>query len=196
MKLSSEDLSELGLRRLPSKVEDLLDQLNSPPRLVAHLALVHDVAAEVLAFLSSSWPSLPIETERVLIGAATHDIGKTRHPEELDAAGNQHEAAGRTLLRECGWDESLARFAVTHAEWQGADAVLEDRLVALADAVWKGKRVEKLEERIAAEIADCLRLSLWDVLPPLQEHLDEIASRSAQRIEWQRKFPSMRTSCG
>ena len=39
-----------------------------------------------------------------------------------------------------------------------------------------------------------LRLSLWDVLPPLQEDLDEIASMSAQRIEWQRKFPSMRTS--
>jgi hypothetical protein len=194
MKLSSEELAELGLRCLPAEVEELLDQLNSPPRLVAHLALVHDVASKVLAFALERWSKLAIDCEVVLSGAATHDIGKTLHPEELDHPGHQHEAAGRSLLQARGWDPSRARFAVTHADWQSNDADLEDRLVALADAVWKGKRVEELEERIAADIADRSRLSLWDVLPALQEHLDEIASFSAQRIEWQRKFPSMRTS--
>jgi hypothetical protein len=36
----------------------------------------------------------------VLFGAATHDIGKIVHVDDLSGSGSQHEAAGQQLLLE------------------------------------------------------------------------------------------------
>ena len=189
MRISAEDLDQLRLHRLPTGVEDLLDRLQSPPRLVAHLTLVHDVAVRIVDFLDR-WPGLPLQRDEVLFGAATHDIGKTVHVDELDGPGHRHEAAGRELLHARGYDARLARFAISHADRRSDDRDLEDLLVALADKVWKGKREADLEERVAQQIAKAIRLELWDVLLPLQDSLDEIAAASPLRLEWQQRFPS------
>lgn len=95
-------------RPLPALVEPLLSGLHAPPRLVAHLLLVHDVACELVAWVSRHHPSVALDPEAVLFGAATHDIGKVLHPNELSGPGSAHEPAGYALLRERGVSERLA----------------------------------------------------------------------------------------
>jgi hypothetical protein len=92
------DEAEPPLRRLPSLVEQLLQDLNAPPRLAAHLRAVHDVACELCEWLSVHYPTLRFDQVAVKFGAATHDIGKTAHADELSGPGLEHERAGEQLL--------------------------------------------------------------------------------------------------
>ncbi|MFG1955016.1 HD domain-containing protein [Micromonospora sp. NPDC048830] len=107
----------------------------------AHLRAVHDVAVRLTDAVADRFPQLGMDRSAVLFGAATHDIGKVLHPEELSGPGSAHEHAGHELLLRRGVDESLARFARTHASWHLAGVGVDDLLVSLADKVWKGKRV-------------------------------------------------------
>ena len=66
----------MKLRPLPTHVSKLLLELNATPRLIAHLTLVHDVAHELISKIDVAWPDLKFDKTAVLIGAATHDIGK------------------------------------------------------------------------------------------------------------------------
>ncbi len=47
----------MHLEPLPSEVADLLSQLDAPPRLAAHLTLVHDIACKLTARL------VPVQAE-------------------------------------------------------------------------------------------------------------------------------------
>ncbi len=58
----------MQLRPLPTPVSALLDDLHAPPRLVAHLALVHDVARTLVSSLDEPWPSLSYDRDAVRIG--------------------------------------------------------------------------------------------------------------------------------
>ena len=88
-----------GSRPLPDEVARLLRALDAPPRLAAHLRLVHDVAYELVEWLEQRYPALPLDREAVLFGAATHDVGKAVHIRELSGSGSAHEEAGRELLQ-------------------------------------------------------------------------------------------------
>jgi hypothetical protein len=55
-------------------VTDLLVTLPTPPRLAAHLRAVHDVAAQLLAWLDRHYPALTVDHDAVLFGAATHTV--------------------------------------------------------------------------------------------------------------------------
>ena len=173
-------------RPLPDAVRDLCERLRAPPRLVTHLALVHDAAAEIVAALERRFPGLSLDREAVLFGAATHDLGKTVHPGELSAPGARHEAAGEALLIRHGIEARMARFARSHGSWEAADNTLEDLLTALADNVWKGKRVTELESRVARVIATITERKEWEVWSDLDENLDAIAADADQRLAWQR----------
>jgi len=93
--------------------------VDAPPRLIAHLTLVHDVADRLISSLHNAFPNLEMDTDSILFGAATHDIGKAIHREELTAPGKLHELRGVDLLRELGISEHRARFALTHGNWRG-----------------------------------------------------------------------------
>lgn len=82
-------------RPVPPLAEKLLLENKASPRLRAHLEAVHDAALRLTEQVSAQWPSLVFNTEDVLFGAAVHDIGKIRHPEELSRPGHLHEDAGR-----------------------------------------------------------------------------------------------------
>jgi hypothetical protein len=60
---------------LPPNVAQLLERLSAPPRLAAHLRLVHDVAGQFVDLLASGHPDLIVDRDAVVFGAATHDIG-------------------------------------------------------------------------------------------------------------------------
>ena len=177
------------LRPLPDRVVTLLETLHAPPRLAAHLRAVHDVAAQLSDAMAERFPQLPFDREAVLFGAATHDIGKVRHPEELSGPGSAHEPAGYELLLQHGVAESSARFARDHASWHHYGIGVDDLLVSVADKVWKGKRVTDLEGLLVDRLADATGRERWSVFLDLDDILDRIAADADRRLAFQATHP-------
>jgi hypothetical protein len=176
------------LRPLPADAVALLADLQAPPRLVAHLRAVHDVACQLVSWTETRHPSAEFDRDAVLFGAATHDIGKMLHPNELSGPGTLHEPAGHELLLARGVEERLARFAGTHGSWSAASS-LEELLVSLADKVWKAKRVQDLEELVTARLAVVAGLEPWEAFMALDDELDRIASGADARLAYQSSHP-------
>ncbi|WP_199484935.1 HD domain-containing protein [Actinomadura craniellae] len=174
---------------LPDRAAELLASVGAPPRLVAHLRLVHDVAHRLTGRLAAAWPALEFDRAAVLFGAATHDIGKALHPAELSGPGAEHEPAGHRLLLERGVPEELARFARDHAAWDAPGATVEDLLVSLADKVWKGKRVEALEMLLVERLAAVGGQEPWAAFMTLDDILADLAAGADARLAYQSRHP-------
>ncbi len=179
----------MKVHKLPPEVTVLFHRLKVPPRLVAHLTLVHDVAATLVEELQKQWPDLSYDKQAMLIGAATHDFGKIIHTAELTKPGTFHEESGPTLLIENGVPEQYARFARTHGRWDQEPVTVEDLLVALADKIWRGQRNEKLEIAVSQRIAIATNQELWQVYAELDTILAAIAEQADQRLAWQARHP-------
>ncbi|MEV5748372.1 HD domain-containing protein [Actinoallomurus sp. NPDC052308] len=184
-------LTEPGpdLRPLSPCAEALLRELNAPPRLAAHLRAVHDVALQILDWLDRDHGDVAADREAVLFGAATHDIGKTIHTDELSGPGSAHEKAGHRLLLDHGVEERLARFARTHAAWTEPGITLEDLLVSLADKVWKAKRVPDLEQRVVDHLAKASGQEAWQAFLDLDDLLTRITADADRRLAFQSAYP-------
>ncbi|MEU6234510.1 HD domain-containing protein [Kitasatospora sp. NPDC047058] len=178
-----------GLPPLPATAARLLEAVDAPPRLVAHLSLVHEVARTIADWCAAACPRLALDREAVLFGAATHDIGKTVHPEELSAPGSAHEPAGYELLRAHGVPERLARFARTHASWGGPGISTEELLVSLADKAWKNSRVRDLEDRVVDRLAIAARRERWEVFLELDDLLTRVGDDAPRRLAVQAGYP-------
>ena len=174
-------------RPLPSDVTRILKQLQVCPRLAVHLALVHDAAFEIVTGLAQRFPDLKFDHQAVLFGAATHDVGKVLHPNELTGPGHRHEDDGPALLEQHGVDSHLARFARTHGAWDREPLEFEDLLVALADTIWKGQRIDTLEALIVTQIAHAIDKAEWEVFSTLDELVTVIAEKGGERLEYQRQ---------
>jgi hypothetical protein len=177
----------LELPPLPPAAQGLCQQLNAPPRLVVHLQLVHEAAGKIIFGLKKAFPGFVLDEPAILFGAATHDLGKTLHPEELRASGEKHQEDGPALLISKGVDSRLARFALTHGRWDDTMSA-EDFVVALADEVWKGRRFPDLEALLVKRIAGQTRVPEWQVFSQLDEILGEIAEGADERLAYQRSF--------
>lgn len=171
---------------LPERVEKLCIALHAPKRLVAHLRLVHDTAEKLIKSITKKWPSLRLDIDAILFGAATHDLGKVLHPEELIGPGNLHERDGPQLLLENGSSPELARFSRTHGQWQNSNVKIEDLVVALADSIWKGARRDTLELRVTKEICAACGDEPWQAFQKLDRILTQLAEDASERLEWQR----------
>ncbi|MCU7823699.1 HD domain-containing protein [Kitasatospora sp. DSM 101779] len=187
--IALDDCRAPRLRPLPQEVAELLQELGAPPRLVAHLRAVHEVAGQLLGWVAEHCPALEVDREAVLFGAATHDIGKVRHPAELSGPGSAHEPAGRELLLEHGVAEELARFAAGHATWDAPGTRAEDLLVSLADKVWKNKRLPDLEDRVVAELCRAGGRPGWEEFLALDELLTRIGDGAEERLAYQAAHP-------
>jgi putative nucleotidyltransferase with HDIG domain len=130
----------------PEDAEALLVEVGAPERLIMHGRLVLEAADELLA--RAKRLGVAIDGRLVRAGAVLHDVGKTVHADELQASGAQHEEAGERLLLARGIEPAVARCCVSHARWGAMTCSLEELLVALADALWKGVRRESLEKRV------------------------------------------------
>lgn len=185
-------LSEPGqppLRLLPEEVARLLQDLDAPPRLAAHLRAVHDVACQLADWLTRQYPAIRFDRGAVVFGAATHDIGKTAHVAELSGPGSEHEEAGRQLLLARGISPELARFAVTHAAWTRPEIQIEDLLVSVADKVWKDKRVPDLEDLVVSRLAEASGRSAWEEFLAFDDLLTSIGQEAGHRLAFQAAYP-------
>ncbi|MET8448093.1 HD domain-containing protein [Streptomyces sp. NPDC005209] len=190
--LAVDETGDPPLRPLPPEAAELLHRLNAPPRLVAHLRAVHEVAAQLLDWVARECPALEVDRDAVLFGAATHDIGKALHPAELSGPGAEHEEAGRALLLAHGVPARLARFAGTHASWDAPEAGADDLLVSLADKVWKNKRVPALEDLVVAHLAGAGGRPVWEAFLRLDEVLTDIGEGADRRLAYQMSHPVTR----
>lgn len=177
------------LRPLPAAAVELLTLLDAPPRLAAHLRAVHDVACQLTDLLAQRHPGLAFDRPAVLFGAATHDIGKVVHVNELSGPGSAHEHAGHAMLLTRGVPERLARFAGTHGSWTDPDITLEDLLVSLADKIWKGKRVADLEDLVVGRLAATAGIEPWRAFADLDDILDRLAADADRRLAYQASYP-------
>jgi hypothetical protein len=157
----------------------LLAELGAGSRLVRH----HQLVAEAATLLVDGLAPLGVgfDAREVVLGAALHDAGKILHPAEMAGPGSQHEVAGRELLASHGLGP-LARFCVTHASWRDENIGLEDLLVALADKLWKGKRVDELERRVVGELARASGREFWAVFLLADALFESIAATGDERL--------------
>lgn len=181
-------LTDSSLRPLPDEARELLEALDAPPRLAAHLRAVHDVAWELTDWVTRHYPAAEFDRLTVLFGAAIHDIGKTVHTGELSGPGHSHEGAGYDLLLSRGVAAPLARFAANHGTWT-ASSSLEDLLVSLADKVWKAKRVADLEQLVTDRLAAAGDQEPWQVFMALDDELCRIAAEADRRLAFQSAYP-------
>lgn len=158
----------------------LLEKLGASHHLLQHLALVGEAAEEVIAGLTKM--AIPFDQDFVRLGVAVHDAGKILHPEEMHGPGSLHEEAGEQLLLKAGIDPKIARVCVSHAQWNHMDVVFEELCVALADKLWKGKRVEALEPRVIDACAHRLKKTRWEVFETLDCLFEEVAASGDERL--------------
>ncbi|NUP52712.1 MAG: HD domain-containing protein [Catenulispora sp.] len=186
--IALDDLDHPALRPLPESAVEVLEEVEAPPRLVAHLRAVHDVAAQLVDWVVGRDLPVALDSEAVLFGAATHDIGKVLHPAELSGPGSSHEPAGRDLLVTHGIRPELARFAANHAAWD-AGTDLDELLVSLADAIWKNKRRQDLEDLVVARLAAASGRAVWDEFLALDDVLTRIGDEADARLAYQMSHP-------
>lgn len=191
LSIACDETEQPTLRPLPDVPARLLCEVGAPLRLVAHLRLVHDVAVQLVDWVSKRGLDLGIDSAAVCFGAATHDIGKALYPAELSGPGARHEEAGRDLLIAHGVAPHLARFAATHATWTPATGT-EDLLVSLADEIWKNKRAPELEDLVVDRLSAASGLPTWDELLKLDEALTVIGDLANDRLSYQMLFPVSR----
>jgi hypothetical protein len=180
-----------ALRPLPEEAAVLLEGLDAPPRLAAHLRAVHDVTHQLVDWMWRRHPAPRFDREAVLFGAATHDIGKTVYVAELTGPGSRPEEAGRGLLLAHGFEPRLARFAATHAAWAdaGPGTGIEDLLVSVADKIWKNKRVPDLEDLLVTRLTRASGRAAWEEFMMLGDELARIGRGADARPAFQTSYP-------
>ena len=173
------------------EINSVFQNFTVPQRLYAHLRIVHDVANKLLEEINRTWGSLNINKNLVLFGAATHDIGKTIYTNELSEAGHKHEQAGLQLLLSLGISEEKSKFAASHSSWS-ENSALEELLVSLADKIWKGNRVQDLEDLLIERISTETKTERWKTFSLLDSIIDDITKDADKRLSFQN---NLSTTC-
>lgn len=158
----------------------LLEEIGAPVRLVTHGLLVAEAAEALLVKMREL--GIEVDASLVRAGAVLHDAGKSVHPSELGAPGAMHEEEGQRLLLARGVDPALARCCVSHARWNVLPCSLEELLVALADKLWKGVRVEELETKAIDAVVERSGGDRWSLFVDLDTCFEAIANEGPARL--------------
>ncbi len=175
--------STLPEEQAPTTAREAIQWLASRgahPWLVRHHELVLEAAEAIVEGLRPL--GIRFDGDHVRLGAAVHDAGKIEHAAEMRAPGHEHERAGEQLLLRSGFPAHIARACVTHAAWFEPRAALEDRLIALADKLWKGKRDADLEAALTEELATRLDRPSWEVFGAFDTVCEVVASDGPDRL--------------
>ena len=159
---------------------ELLRTLGASDRLLLHAEIVSDVALQLVQVCKKV--NATIDVTLVEIGAIIHDSGKIIHINELSEPGNKHEAAGNKLMLENGASELQARFCLSHAQFDHMRVSLEELTVALADKIWKGKRVIDLELKYVEQVALSSGKDHWEIYSGIDSSIESIASEGDIRL--------------
>jgi hypothetical protein len=159
----------------------LLMQLGAPSRLIVHLQLVSEAADQLIHAYEAI--GLDFDSKLIELGVAVHDAGKIEYRTELESPGSLHEAAGEKLLLVNGVQADVAHCCISHAAWNQPGVSFEEKTIALADKLWKGKREPDLELMVIDEIALRLGRARWDVFPDLDMVFERIAAGGTERLE-------------
>ncbi len=158
----------------------LLQRLGAPKRLLTHLQLVGEAADDLIVALVKA--GMAFDADLVRLGVAVHDCGKILHPEELNAPGSLHETDGEQLMLKNAVQPPVARCCVSHAAWRDESVSFEERVVALADRLWKGKREIDLETLVINQVAKQTHADWWDVFAGLDLAFESIAAQGEERL--------------
>ncbi|ASJ70325.1 HD domain-containing protein [Granulosicoccus antarcticus] len=158
----------------------LYKSLGAPSRLIDHVIHVGAVAEKLANELKEI--GVTLDENLVCLGAACHDAGKIIYKNELDEPGSLHELAGEKLLLEHDVSPVVARFCRSHAQYERMETSYEELLVALADKLWKGKRVENLELEIIDLTANQIGKERWDLFDKLDTIFEDIAAEGDSRL--------------
>ena len=179
-----------NLLSLPNEAEVVFRKLPIPPRLYAHSLLVHDVANKLIEAITGTWNNLNIDENLVFFGAAIHDIGKCIHTNELSEKGHKHEQEGTNLLISLGVPEEKAKFAAVHATWS-KKSTIEELVVSLADKIWKGSRIQDLEDLLIEKISTKTKTEHWEIFCLLDSIIEDITKDADKRLSFQNNFSTM-----
>ncbi len=158
----------------------LMRNLEAPEHLLTHVKLVGEAADLILDKCEQL--CVPIDSEFVRIGVVIHDVGKIVHAREMTGPGSQHEPEGEKILLSEGVSAKIARCCMSHARWHEMDCSTEELLIALADKLWKGKRVESLELLVIDRFAAALKKERWDIYQELDSQFELIAADGNDRL--------------
>ena len=175
-------MSLMKKNELPHRITKMLENLSAPHHLRQHLQIVYTTASELCFLLKQEWPAIEWDEELILFGAGTHDIGKAIIKNELFEKGKEHELVGEKILERFACSKRESRFARTHGNWQEDELQLEDLLVSLADKIWKGKRIEELEEKVGLALANNLNIPYWEIYEKLNHILEKLSMGADQRL--------------
>jgi HD domain len=164
----------------PDDARALLVAFGAPPRLITHTDLVLEATDLLLAKLRDM--DVKVDAGFIRMAVILHDTGKIEHPTELSEPGAEHEPAGEKRLLAHGVDPALARCCLSHARWAEMPCSLEELCVALADNLWKGKRIEALEMAVIKAVAERQGLGLWDLFVDLDTAFEAIAGGGTKRL--------------
>ena len=158
----------------------LLQNLEAPDQLILHALLVGEAGEQIIKTLAN----LNIDFDRnfVEVGIVLHDVGKINYPAEIDQKGCLHELEGQRILLKQGIDPKLARVCLSHGQWHNINHSLEELLIALADKLWKGKRVRKLEEKVIQAVAKIVAQEYWETFLILDTCFETISNQGDARL--------------
>jgi HD superfamily phosphodiesterase len=147
---------------------------------VSHTQLVSEAAELLIGKLDTL--GVAIDAEFIRIAVVLHDVGKIVHPAELDRPGTEHEPAGEQLLLSKGINSKLARCCLSHARWASMACSLEELVIALADTLWKAKRLAALETAVVKAVSERAKQDYWDLFIDLYTCFEDIAAGGAERL--------------
>jgi hypothetical protein len=172
-------------RQPPQETVHLLRQVAAPPRLVAHLILVHDVATTLVERITAAFPEVAFNSEAVLFGASIHDFGKVIERSELVGANN---VAPNYFVRWGCLTSGEGLLIRTAIGTKCQTSTLKTCSFALADKCWKGRRLDKLESKIVALLSAASSKPEWACYAELDEILEGLAKDADTRLAWQQAF--------
>ena len=147
---------------------------------MAHHKIVAKIASQIADFLSDK--KLKINKTQIIAMAVIHDIGKIQIPRELSESGSLHEKTGFEFAKKLGISEDLADICVLHANNEYESLDLEVLSVILADKLWKGQRIDKLEKQMIQKVAILAQSDYWEIFAEFDSFFEEIADKGYERI--------------
>lgn len=159
---------------------NLQAELGASERLLAHHKVVAGVAEQIADKLLEL--EINLDKTQIVAMAAIHDIGKIEAPQELSESGTQHEQLGFELARENEIPEVIAEACIFHGSEDYASLSLEGLMVILADKLWKGKRIEALENHVTKRVSKLLESDYWIIFLELDSCFEGIADKGHERL--------------